>query len=59
MGHPPLHLLPAGAVPRSAPPDLDVKEVRDLEALHAWERVAIEGYPLDALAGAPPGSDHE
>jgi hypothetical protein len=56
MGHPPLFLLPAGAVPRAAPPDLDVKEVRDLEALHAWERVAIEGYPLDALAGAPPGS---
>jgi hypothetical protein len=56
MGHPPLHLLPAGAVPRSAPPVLDVKEVRDVAALHAWERVAIEGYPLDALAGAPPGS---
>ena len=56
MGHPPLHLLPAGPAPRSAPPDLDVKEVRDVEALHAWERVAIEGYPLDALAGAPPGS---
>lgn len=56
MGHPPLFLLPTGTVPRSAPPDLDVKEVRDLEALHAWERVAIEGYPLDALAGAPPGS---
>ena len=32
---------------------LDIKEVRDLKALHAWERVAIEGYPLDALAGAP------
>jgi GNAT superfamily N-acetyltransferase len=56
MGHPPLHLLPAGAVPRSAPPDLEVKEVRAIQARHAWERVAIEGYPLDALAGAPPGS---
>jgi hypothetical protein len=56
MGHPPLHLLPTGAVPRAAPPDLDVKEVRDMEALHAWERVTIEGYPLDALTGAPPGS---
>jgi len=56
MGHPPLHLLPAGAVPRSAPPDLDVKAVRDVAALHAWERVAIDGYPLDALTGAPPGS---
>jgi hypothetical protein len=56
MGHPPLHLLPTGAVPRSVPPGLDVKEVRDLAALHAWERVAIDGYPLDALTGAPPGS---
>jgi hypothetical protein len=56
MGHPPLFLLTAGAVPRSAPLDLDVEEVRDLGALHAWERVVIEGYPLDALAGAPPGS---
>jgi len=56
MGHPPLHLLPAGAVPRSAPPDLDVREVRDVAAMHAWERVAIEGYPLEALTGAPPGS---
>jgi GNAT superfamily N-acetyltransferase len=56
MGHPPLHLLPPAAVPRSAPPDLDVQEVRDLEALHAWERVAIEGYPLDGLASAPAGT---
>jgi hypothetical protein len=56
MGHPPLHLLPTGSVPRSAPPDLEVKEVRDVEELHAWERVTIEGYPLDALTGAPPGS---
>ncbi len=45
MGHPPLFLLPAGAVSRTAPPDLRIEEVRDLEALHAWERVAIEGYP--------------
>jgi hypothetical protein len=56
MGHPPLFILPTGAVPRSAPYDLEIKEVRNLEALYAWERVAIEGYPLDALAGAHPGS---
>jgi len=56
MGHPPLHLLPAAAVPRTAPPELDAQEVRDLEALHAWERVAIEGYPLDGLASAPAGT---
>jgi GNAT superfamily N-acetyltransferase len=56
MGHPPLHLLPTGATPRSAPPDVNIEKVHDLEALQAWERVAIEGYPLEALAGAPPGS---
>ena len=56
MGHPPVFLLPAGAKPSATPADLRIEEVRDLDALHAWERVAIEGYPLDALAGAPPGS---
>ena len=56
MGHPPVFLLPTGAVSRDAPSDLDIEEVRDLEALHAWERVVIEGYPLDALAGAPAGT---
>src|SRR5687767_14806472 len=30
MGHPPLFLLPTGAVPRSASRDLEIKEVRDL-----------------------------
>jgi ribosomal protein S18 acetylase RimI-like enzyme len=56
MGHPPLHLLPAGAVARTPPPELRIEEVRDLEALYAWERVAIAGYPFDALVEAPPGS---
>jgi len=56
MGHPPLFLLPAGAMSRTAPADLRIEEVRDIAALHAWERVAIEGYPVDALAGSPPGS---
>jgi GNAT superfamily N-acetyltransferase len=56
MGHPPILLLPAGASPRPAPPEIDIQEVRDLDALHAWERVTIEGYPLDGLAGAPAGT---
>jgi GNAT superfamily N-acetyltransferase len=55
-GHPPLHLLPAGALSRPAPPGIDIQEVRDLEALRAWEQVAIEGYPLEGLAGVPPGT---
>ncbi|MGH2615207.1 MAG: GNAT family N-acetyltransferase, partial [Thermomicrobiales bacterium] len=56
MGHPPLHLLPVRAIPRPSPPELSIEEVRDEAGLHAWERVAIEGYPFDALAGSPPGA---
>jgi hypothetical protein len=56
MGHPPLHFLPAGATPRTPPPELRVEEVRDLGTLHVLERVAIAGYPFEALADAPPGS---
>jgi GNAT superfamily N-acetyltransferase len=56
MGHPPLHLLPAGATPHPAPPELEITEVRDRTALHDWERVAIDGFPLEEVAGAPPGT---
>jgi GNAT superfamily N-acetyltransferase len=56
MGHPPLFLLPAGAVSRAVPADLKIEEVRGLEALHAWEYVAIDGYPIETLVGSPPGS---
>jgi hypothetical protein len=54
MGHPPLHLLPAGAAPRPAPPELEVQPVRDRAGLDAWAKVAIEGFPLEELAGSPP-----
>jgi GNAT superfamily N-acetyltransferase len=56
MGYPPLHLLPAGATPRPAPDDLHIREVRDRTALHDWERVAIDGFPLEEVADAPPGT---
>jgi hypothetical protein len=56
MGHPPVFLLPAGATPRPDPGELKIEEVHNLEALHTWERVAVEGYPLDSLATSPPGS---
>jgi GNAT superfamily N-acetyltransferase len=38
------------------PEELHIAEVRDVETLHAWERVAIAGYPFPALADAPPGA---
>src|SRR4029079_372505 len=38
MGHPPLHLLPAGATPRPAPPELRIEAVRGVAGLPADER---------------------
>jgi GNAT superfamily N-acetyltransferase len=55
-GHPPLHLLPTGAVPNPPPAELRVEEVRNLAGLHAWERVAIEGFPLEGIQDAGQGS---
>lgn len=55
-GHPPLLLRPPAPVwsaPRSAGRTL--ARVRNEEALREWERVAIEGYPLDELMDEPPG----
>jgi hypothetical protein len=56
MGYPPLLLLPRGATPRTIPDSLLIEEVRDLKALHAWERVGIEGFPLDGFDNALPGA---
>lgn len=56
MGHPPVHLLPRGATPSTPPPELRITEVRDLEALHIWERVGIAAYPLEGLLDAGPGA---
>ena len=56
MGHPPVFLLPASREPGVDPVDLRIEEAQDLDALYAWERVVIAGYPLEALAGAPPGA---
>ncbi len=56
MGHPPVHLLSRGATPATPPLDLRITEVRDLEALHTWERVAIAAYPLEGLLDAAPGA---
>lgn len=56
MGHPPLHLLPAGATPRAEVAELRIEEVRDAAGLHAWERVMIDGFPLERLSNAQPGA---
>jgi hypothetical protein len=56
MGHPPLHLLPCGATPRPTPTELCIDEVCDLEGLLAWERAAVDGFPIELPTGTPPGS---
>jgi hypothetical protein len=35
--------------------ELRIQEVRDRAGLDAWERVAIEGFPLEDLLDASPG----
>jgi len=69
-GHPPVLLRPPATVAPLPPfatggPTTRVAEVRDEDALAAWERVAVEAYPIDDVAGvrgafAPPAllSDH-
>lgn len=56
MGHPPLQLLPAGRELPPTPPGLRIEEVRDRAALEAWERIIIDGFPVDDLADAQPGA---
>ncbi|MGH9048182.1 MAG: hypothetical protein ACRDY4_00450 [Acidimicrobiia bacterium] len=56
-GHPPLLVRPPA---RDLPPPATavdaVREVRSVSDLATWERVAVEGYPLPELDGAPPGT---
>jgi hypothetical protein len=35
---------------------VEVRDVTTVDELHALERVAVEGYPLDEAKGLPPGS---
>ncbi|MET0627927.1 MAG: hypothetical protein ABW033_05670, partial [Acidimicrobiia bacterium] len=48
-GHPPVMLRPPGVPERSPAPGLDVREVTSPELLAEYERVLIEGFPLDAV----------
>ena len=49
---PPLSVLPAPA----APPGPEPRRVTDAAALAAWERVLVEGYPLDGVRLDRPGA---
>jgi hypothetical protein len=55
-GHPPLMVRqPGGRVP-DVPQGIDITRVTDVAGLHDWEKVAVEGYPLDDLLPFRPGS---
>src|SRR5690606_35448284 len=60
VGYPPLLVRPpAATVPPPEHPagrTVGIEDVRDPAGLADWERIAVEGYPLDDLIGAPPGS---
>lgn len=55
-GHPPLLLRPPGGTPPPPPPGLRIEEVRTVEALRAFEAVAIAGFPLPELQPSAPGA---
>jgi GNAT superfamily N-acetyltransferase len=55
-GHPPLHLLPAGAVAPPDPPELDIRPVTDKTNLEVFEETAIVGFPFSDLLPYQPGS---
>ena len=52
MGHPPLHLLPAGRVMPPPPEGLRIEEVRDEGALRVFAEVAGRGFPMPDLLDA-------
>jgi hypothetical protein len=63
VGHPAFVVRGAGPVPDTGPPPgglpfdpVEVRTVRSSDDLAVAERVAIEGYPIDAARAEPPGS---
>jgi hypothetical protein len=55
-GHPPLLLRPPGAQPvPPVPPGLRVERVAGVDALHDWQRVAVDGFPYRELQPWRPG----
>lgn len=57
VGHPPLLARPPAAlVPPTVRSDVGVSDVTDTPGLTAWERVAVEGYPLPELQPFRPGT---
>jgi Acetyltransferase (GNAT) domain len=56
MGHPPIMLRAAGGDLPTIPNGLRIEEVRTEASLHAFEQVAISGFPMEGIASLVPGS---
>jgi hypothetical protein len=54
-GHPPLHILPAGAQRTPTPAKMQIVPVADAPTLATFERVAIAGYPFYGFEKSPDG----
>lgn len=55
-GHPPLHLLPAGATAPPAPAELEIREVATRADLETFEETAIIGFPFTNFLPYRPGN---
>jgi hypothetical protein len=56
VGHPPLLARPPASVLPAPTSTVDLSRVATPEQLAVWEQVAIEGYPMPELFGAPAGA---
>jgi GNAT superfamily N-acetyltransferase len=56
LGHPPFMVRPPGGNAPRPPAELVVEEATTPEQVHDFERVLIDGVPLDQLAGSRPGA---
>jgi hypothetical protein len=55
FGHPPLMLRVAGGSAPPVPPELEIRAAETREDLEAYERVLVDGFPLEELKPWRPG----
>jgi hypothetical protein len=56
MGHPAFVARPAGALGRPLLPDVEIRQVEAESELATFDRVVVDGYPLEEANGLPRGS---
>lgn len=56
VGHPPLLARPPASILPAPTSTVEVTRVETTDQLADWEQVAIEGYPMPELLGAPAGA---